>query len=120
MDRETRRLVEEFRRNDAGPIENNLIDELVEGDLDRQEFLRRASVFGLGAGTIGLLLRYLGDADLAFGAPMPAAKVGGTLRIGSVAYNSESRAVSAAGRPDRSASRGFPANTSRGRTPSSR
>ena len=68
MDRETRRLVEEFRRNDAGPIENNLIDELIEGDLDRQEFLRRASVFGLGAGTIGLLLRYIGEADLAFAA----------------------------------------------------
>ena len=61
MDRETRRLVEEFRRNDAGAIENNLIDELIEGDLDRHEFLRRASVFGLGAGTIGLLLRYIGE-----------------------------------------------------------
>ena len=85
MDRETRRLVEEFRRNDAGAIENNLIDELIEGDLDRHEFLRRASVFGLGAGTIGLLLRYIGD-EPAFGAPMPAAKVGGTLRIGAVAY----------------------------------
>ncbi len=89
MDRETKRLVEEFRRSEAGPIENNLIDELVVGELDRQEFLRRASVFGLGAGTVGLLLRYLGEADLAFGAPMPAAKVGGTLRIGSVAYNSK-------------------------------
>ena len=82
MDRETRRLVEEFRRNDAGPIENNLIDELIEGDLDRQEFLRRASVFGLGAGTIGMLLRYIGEADLAFGAPPSPAKVGGTLRVG--------------------------------------
>ena len=27
MDRETRRMIEEFRRNEAGPIENNLIDE---------------------------------------------------------------------------------------------
>ena len=88
MDRETRRLVEEFRRNDAGPIENNLIDELVEGDLDRQEFLRRASVFGLGAGTIGLLLRYVGEADVAFGAPMADAKVGGTLRVGMLGFGS--------------------------------
>ena len=88
MDRETRRLVEEFRRNDASEIDNNLIDELVAGELDRQEFVRRAAVFGLGAGTIGLLFRYLGEPDLAFGAPMAAAKVGGTLRIGSVAYNS--------------------------------
>ena len=85
MDRETRRLVEEFRRNDAGPIENNLIDELIEGDLDRQEFLRRASVFGLGAGTIGMLLRYIGD-EPAFGATLAPAKVGGTLRVGTVAY----------------------------------
>ena len=70
MDRETRRLVEEFRRNDASPIENNLIDELVAGELDRQDFLRRAAVFGLGAGTIGLLFRYLGEPEPAFGAPV--------------------------------------------------
>ena len=89
MDRETKRLVEEFRRNEAGPIENNLIDELVDGELDRQEFLRRASVFGLGAGTVGLLLRYMGEAEPAFGAPMTPVKVGGTLRVGSVAYNSK-------------------------------
>ena len=88
MDRETRRLVEEFRRNDASPIENNLIDELVEGELDRHEFLRRATVFGLGAGTIGLLLRYIGDADLAFGAPSIAQKRGGTLRVGLTAFTS--------------------------------
>jgi peptide/nickel transport system substrate-binding protein len=85
MDRETRRLVEEFRRNDASPIENNLIDELVAGELDRQEFLRRAAVFGLGAGTIGLLLRYMGEQP-AFGATLTPGKVGGTLRVGTVAY----------------------------------
>ena len=61
MDRDTRRNVEEYRFNEAGPIENNLIDELVGGELDRQEFLRRASIFGLGAGTMGLLLRYVGE-----------------------------------------------------------
>ena len=65
MDRSTRRQVDEYRRTEAGPIENNLIDELVAGELDRQEFLRRATVFGLGAGTIGLLLRYVGEADVA-------------------------------------------------------
>ena len=89
MDRETRRAVEEYRNEAAGPIENNLIDELVGGELDRQEFLRRAAVFGLGAGTIGMLLRYVGEADLAFGAPGAVAqKIGGTLRVGSAAYNS--------------------------------
>src|SRR5688572_16102304 len=82
MDREIRRRVEEYRRDEAGPIENQLIDELVGGDLDRQEFLRRASIFGLGAGATGLLLQYMGQ-DVAFGAPTAVAqKRGGTLRVG--------------------------------------
>src|SRR5512144_3267681 len=88
MDRETRRAVEEYRRSDAGPIENNLIDELVAGELDRQEFLRRATVFGLGAGTIGMLLRYIGDGEPAFGAPLFAQKRGGTLRVGLTTFAS--------------------------------
>ena len=82
MDRETRRIVEEYRRNDAGPLENNVIDELVGGELDRQEFLRRATMFGLGAGTIGALLRFMGEPELAFGAPLEAVQAGGTLRLG--------------------------------------
>ena len=69
MDRETRRLVVEYRRHGAGPIENHVIDELVASELDRQEFIRRATMFGLGAGTIGALLRFVGEADVAFGAP---------------------------------------------------
>ena len=81
MDRETKRLVEGFRRNDAGPIENNLVDELVGGELDREEFLRRGTMFGLGAGTLGLLLKYVGESDLAFGATQ-AVQAGGTLRAG--------------------------------------
>jgi peptide/nickel transport system substrate-binding protein len=82
MDRDNRRAVEEYRRTEAGPIENNLIDELVNGELDRQDFLRRAAVFGLGAGTIGVLLRYMGEAEPAFGAAMAPGKVGGTIRVG--------------------------------------
>jgi peptide/nickel transport system substrate-binding protein len=88
MDRETKRLFEEFRRNEAGPIENNLVDELVGGDLDREEFLRRATMFGLGAGTIGMLLRFAGE-ETAFGAPSAVAqKRGGTLRVGLTAFAS--------------------------------
>ena len=49
MDRETRRVIEEYRRNEAGPLENNLIDELHAGELDRTEFLRRGTMFGLSA-----------------------------------------------------------------------
>ena len=82
MDRETRRAIEEYRRGEAGPLENNLIDELVGGELDRQEFLRRATMFGLGAGTIGALLRLVGETDVAFGAPLEAVQAGGTIRLG--------------------------------------
>ena len=118
MDRETRRLVEEFRRNDAGPIENNLIDELVDGDLDRQEFLRRASVFGLGAGTIGLLLRYIGRRSPRSARPWPRRRSAER----SASERSPTARVSSrisCRRQDRWAWRGFPANTSRGRTTSS-
>jgi peptide/nickel transport system substrate-binding protein len=82
MDRETRRLVEAFRHSDAaGPLENNLVDELVAGELDRGEFIARATMFGLSAGAIGLLLKHAGEAELAFAAPQ-AVKAGGTIRVG--------------------------------------
>ena len=55
MERDTRRQIEQYRREEAGTLENNLIDELVAGELDRQEFLQRATMFGLGVGTIGAL-----------------------------------------------------------------
>ena len=84
MDRETRRGVGEYRRTEAGPLENHVIDELVASELDRQEFVRRAVMLGLGAGTIGAVLRYLGEPDLAFGAPALPAKKGGTLRVGNL------------------------------------
>ena len=82
----------ERSRNIAGtkqvPLENNVIDELVGGDLDREEFLRRATMFGLGAGTIGMLLRYVGEADVAFGAQLEQVQAGGTLRLGITAPGS--------------------------------
>jgi len=83
MDRETRRLVEEYRRTTAGPIENNLVDELLGGELDRAEFLRRGTMFGLSAGMIGSLLGYAGEAVAARTAPSRVAVTrGGTLRVG--------------------------------------
>lgn len=81
LDRETTRLIEEYRRNEAGPLENNLIDELIAGEMDRSEFLRRGTMFGLSLGTLGLLLKYVGDAEPAFAAPQ-AVQAGGTIRVG--------------------------------------
>ena len=85
MDRENQRLVDEYRRSEAGPLENNLVDELVGGELSRQEFLARASMFGLSLGTTGLLLRHAGMEDLAYAAPQVAGK-GGTIRVGITAF----------------------------------
>ena len=82
MDRDIRKAVEEYRHNEAGPLENNLIDELVGGELDREEFLRRGTMFGLGVGTLGLLLKYVGESDIAFAAPQTAVQAGGTIRVG--------------------------------------
>jgi peptide/nickel transport system substrate-binding protein len=84
MDRETRRAVEEYRRNDAGPIENNLIDELVAGELDRSEFLKRGTMFGLSAGMLGSLLAFAGEAGATptTGQKLGAIKAGGTIRLG--------------------------------------
>lgn len=84
LDRETTRRIEQYRRNDAGPLENNLIDELVAGEMDRTEFLRRGAMFGLSAGMLGTLLAYVGEAGAAPGstAQLARAKAGGTIRVG--------------------------------------
>jgi peptide/nickel transport system substrate-binding protein len=84
MDRETHRIIEEYRRSEAGPIENNLIDELVGGELDRGEFLRRGTMFGLSAGMLGALLTYVGEAGATPAAAhgFEAVQAGGTLRVG--------------------------------------
>jgi peptide/nickel transport system substrate-binding protein len=82
MDRETRRIVERYRRDEAGPLENQVIDELLGGEVDRQEFLQRATMYGLGAGTIGALLAVAGEHSLAYGAPLEPVQTGGTIRLG--------------------------------------
>ena len=53
MDREARRRLEEYRRNEAGPFENTLIDEYADGEFDRRELLRRASVLGVSVPVVG-------------------------------------------------------------------
>ncbi|MGZ8688501.1 MAG: ABC transporter substrate-binding protein, partial [Gaiellaceae bacterium] len=84
MDREARRMIEAYRRNEAGSLENNLIDELVGGEMDRTEFLRRGAMFGLSAGMLGGLLAYVGEAGAAplARAGGQAVKAGGTIRVG--------------------------------------
>jgi peptide/nickel transport system substrate-binding protein len=81
MDRETKRRFEAYRRDAAGPVENTLLDELTAGELDRATFLRRASVLGLSASVVGTALAWLGEAPLAFAAPV-AARAGGRARVG--------------------------------------
>ncbi|MCA1694914.1 MAG: ABC transporter substrate-binding protein, partial [Actinobacteria bacterium] len=86
MDRQERRFLEDFRRGEATPIENNLIDELVAGELDRAEFLRRGAMFGLSVGVMSSALGVVGEAAAApegsFASSGERVKVGGTIHVG--------------------------------------
>jgi len=88
MDRETTRRIEDYRRNEAGPLENNLIDEFFGGEMDRTELLRRGTMFGLSVGMMGSLLAFAGEAAAAPSstAATTAAKKGGTIRVGIAAF----------------------------------
>ncbi len=80
MDRDEMRKLDEYRLNEAGPLENDLVDELAAGAMDRQDFIRRATVLGLSMSVIGSALAAY-SSPLAFAAPATA-KVGGRLRLG--------------------------------------
>ena len=82
MDRETTRRIEDFRRNEAGPLENNLIDELVGGEMDRRSSCAASTMFGLSVGMMGSLLALAGEAAAAPSSSRAAtaAKKGGTIR----------------------------------------
>jgi peptide/nickel transport system substrate-binding protein len=81
MDRDKMMRLEEFRRTEAGPLEGTLIDEFVDGDMDRSTFIRRASVVGLSMSMIGAALEAFGHTGIAKAAPAAAA-AGGRLRLG--------------------------------------
>lgn len=81
MDRESRRRLDAYRRKDAGPIENALVDEFLAGEFDRRELLRRATMFGISVPTIGLILGAAGEAAPAFAAARPAAASNSRLRV---------------------------------------
>lgn len=88
MNREELNRLDEYRRNEGGPLENNLIDELHAGELDRTEFLRRGTMFGLSATMLGGLLAAAGEAGAAptTGRQLAGVKVGGTIRVGVSAF----------------------------------
>src|SRR5215469_5189213 len=72
------RMVTGIRRR-LTEIENDLVDELTSGRIDRREFLRHGSVLGLGLPLLSSLAGALGYAGL--GAPAArAAAAGGTVR----------------------------------------
>ena len=72
------RMVTGIRRR-LTEIENDLVDELTSGRIDRREFLRHGSVLGLGLPLLSTLAGALGYAGL--GAPAArAAAAGGTIR----------------------------------------
>lgn len=73
MDREARRALESYRRTEAGPLENALIDDFVAGEFDRRELLRRASILGVSIPVVGVLLRAAGEPVPAFAAAHAAA-----------------------------------------------
>ncbi len=81
MDREAWRQFESFRR-DAGPVENQLVDDLVDGEFyDRQEFLRRGTMFGLSLSALSAALVAAGEAPVAFASEAVVA-AGGRLKVG--------------------------------------
>ena len=57
MDRETRRQLERYRHDEAGPFESTFIDDVIAGEFDRRELLRRASILGLSVPMVAILLR---------------------------------------------------------------
>ncbi len=82
MDRESMMRIEHYRRTEAGPLEGTLIDEFVDGEMDRSTFIRRASVLGLSMSLIGAALEAFGQGPLARAAKGAVGAVGGRLRVG--------------------------------------
>ncbi len=72
--------IDDYRRNQAGPLENDLIDEFADGNIDRRGFIQRATVLGLSMGVVGSALAAY-DAPRAFAAASRG-KAGGRLRLG--------------------------------------
>ena len=80
MNPEEMKRLDDYRCSQAGPLENDLIDEFADGNIDRRGFIQRATILGLSMGVMGSALAAY-DAPLAFGAASRG-KAGGRLRLG--------------------------------------
>ncbi len=80
MNPEEMKRLDDYRCSQAGPLENDLIDEFADGNIDRRGFIQRATILGLSMGVVGSALAAY-DAPLAFGAASRG-KAGGRLRLG--------------------------------------
>ena len=72
MDPKSMMRLEQFRRTEAGPLEETLIDDFVGGEMDRSTFIRRASVLGLSMSMIGAALEAFGHVGIDKAAPAVA------------------------------------------------
>lgn len=69
---------------------SHVIDELLSGNLNRREFMRRGAVIGLGSATLGAVLAACGGANSrssSAGASTASPRKGGTLRVAATAPN---------------------------------
>ena len=80
--------VDEFRKT-SSEIENNLIEALTAGKINRREFVRRGTVLGLSLSSLSLIAAACGgdddDDEAATGTTEGTAKPGGALRTGIIA-----------------------------------
>ena len=80
--------VDEFRKT-SSEIENNLIDALTAGKINRREFVRRGTVLGLSLSSLSFIAAACGgdddDDEAATGTTEGTAKPGGALRTGIIA-----------------------------------
>ena len=87
MNRDNMRRLDEYRLNQAGPLENDLIDEFADGR-DGSSGLYQARVRPGAVGGVDRSALEAFDTPLAFGAPARA-KAGGRLRVGIIATADE-------------------------------
>ena len=76
---DNRKAIDGLRRG-LGALDNDLIDELIAGRVDRRGFLRHGSLLGLSLPLLGGIATSLGAAALSSPA-RAAGKPGGTIRV---------------------------------------